>query len=252
MKKKNMIITIALICGLSLNLLACSNQQPKGEKAKAEVNANDSSTNQTIPELKSTHVYDFDFSEKAINAFEADIERTQESIYDALGAECSFYCGCNMGEQKASSTLKQQGKKDYKDSNIHDLDFSTTWVEGAEGYGVGEWVEYTLPAYNPRITELLIANGYVRTKKLWEENSRVKVLDVEVNGKPFARIHLADIYALQSVKVPYIGYSDRENRENLNGKAPIRIRFIIREVYPGTKYEDTAISEIFFDGIDVH
>ena len=149
-------------------------------------------------------------------------------------------------------SLKQQGKQDYKASNIHDLDFSTTWIEGAEGYGIGEWVEYTLPAYNPRITELLIANGYVSTKKLWEENSRVKVLDVEVNGKPFARIHLADIYALQSVKVPYIGYSDRENWENLNGKAPIRIRFIIREVYPGTKYQDTAISEIFFDGIDVH
>ena len=180
MKKKNMIITIALICGLSLNLLACSNQQTKGEKAKAEVNANDSSTNQTVPELNATRVYDFDFSEKAIKAFEADIERTQESIYDALGAECSFYCGCNMGEQKASSTLKQQGKQDYKASNIHDLDFSTTWIEGAEGYGIGEWVEYTLPAYNPRITELLIANGYVRTKKLWEENSRVKVLEDSV------------------------------------------------------------------------
>ena len=249
MKKKDLIITAIVIWGFSLNLLACSNQQTKGEKAKAEVNANDSSTHQTVPELKATHVYDFDFSEEAVKAFEADVERTQESIYDALGAECSFYCGCNMGEQKVSSTLKQQGKQDYKASNIHDLDYSTTWIEGAEGYGIGEWVEYTLPASNPRITELLIANGYVRTKKLWEENSRVKVLDVEVNGKPFARIHLADVYALQSVKVPHIGYSDREH---LEGKAPIRIRFIIREVYPGEKYQDTAISEIFFDGIDVH
>ena len=246
MKKKDLIITATVIWGFSLNLLACSNQQTKGEKAKAEANANDSSTHQTVPELKATHVYDFDFSEEAIKAFEA-IDR--ENIYYADGYGCSFYCGCEIGEQKASSTLKEQGKQNYKASNIHDLDFSTTWVEGAEGHGIGEWVEYTLPAYNPRITELLIANGYVRTKKLWEENSRVKVLDVEVNGKPFARIHLADVYALQSVKVPHIGYSDREH---LEGKAPIRIRFIIREVYPGTKYEDTAISEIFFDGIDVH
>ena len=243
MKKKDLIITATVICGLSQNMFAWNNQQTREECI------NDSSTSQAVVELNATHVYDFDFSEEAVKAFEADVERTQESIYDALGAECSFYCGCNMGEQKASSTLKQQGKQDYKARNIHDLDYSTTWIEGAEGHGIGEWVEYTLPAYNPRITELLIANGYVRTKKLWEENSRVKVLDVEVNGKPFARIHLADVYALQSVKVPHIGYSDREH---LEGKAPIRIRFIIREVYPGTKYEDTAISEIFFDGIDVH
>ena len=243
MKKKNIIITAALIFGMSLNMFAWNNQQTREESA------NDSSTSQAVVELNATHVYDFDFSEKAFKAFIADPDNDEEYFYLTEGPGCSFYCGCMIGEQKASSTLKQQGKQDYKASNIHDLDFSTTWVEGAEGYGIGEWVEYTLPAYNPRITELLIANGYVRTKKLWEENSRVKVLDIEVNGKPFARIHLADIYALQSVKVPHIGYSDREH---LEGKEPIRIHFIIREVYPGTKYQDTAISEIFFDGIDVH
>lgn len=243
MKKKDLIITATIICGLSQNMFAWHNQQTREECI------NDSSTSQAVVELNATHVYDFDFTEKAFKAFIANPENEEEYFYSADGPGCSFYCGCNMGEQKASSMLKQQGKQDYKASNIHDLDFSTTWVEGAEGYGIGEWVEYTLPAKNPRITELLIANGYVRTKKLWEENSRVKVLDVEVNGKPFARIHLADVYALQSVKVPHIGYSDREH---LEGKAPIRIRFIIREVYPGEKYQDTAISEIFFDGIDVH
>ena len=30
------------------------------------------------------------------------------------------------------------------------------------------------------------------------------------------------------------------------------IRFEIIEVYKGDKYADTAISELFFDGIDVH
>ena len=228
MNKKNLIIIAALVCGLSQNIFALNNQQTKDDKANA------SSSHPNVVELNATHVWDYDF--------------TTYDYYDAVGC-CSFYCGCKIGEQKASSTLKQQGKQDYKAGNIHDLDYSTTWVEGAEGYGIGEWVEYTLPASNPRITDINIANGYVRTKKLWTENSRVKVLDVEVNGKPFARIHLADVYALQSVKVPHIGYSDRDNFE---GKEPIRIRFIIREVYPGTKYQDTAISEIFFDGIDVH
>ena len=243
MNKKNLIIIAALVCGLSQNIFAWNNQQTKDYKA------NDSSSHPNVVELNATHVMDFDFSEKAFQEYKANPDYEEEYFYCAVDPGCSFYCGCNIGEQKASSTLKRQGKQDYKASNIHDLDYSTTWVEGTEGYGIGEWVEYTLPASNPRITDINIANGYVRTKKLWTENSRVKVLDVEVNGKPFARIHLADVYALQSVKVPHIGYSDRDNFE---GKEPIRIRFIIREVYPGTKYQDTAISEILFDGIDVH
>ena len=150
MKKKDLIITATVICGLSQNMFAWNNQQTREECI------NDSSTSQAVVELNATHVYDFDFSEEAIKAFEA-IDR--ENIYYADGYGCSFYCGCEIGEQKASSTLKQQGKQNYKASNIHDLDYSTTWVEGAEGYGIGEWVEYTLPAYNPRITELLIASG---------------------------------------------------------------------------------------------
>jgi len=30
------------------------------------------------------------------------------------------------------------------------------------------------------------------------------------------------------------------------------MKFEIIEVYKGTKYDDTAITEIYFDGIDVH
>ncbi|WP_449508538.1 hypothetical protein [Dawidia soli] len=30
------------------------------------------------------------------------------------------------------------------------------------------------------------------------------------------------------------------------------MKFEILEVYEGAKYDDTVISEIFFDGIDVH
>ncbi len=57
------------------------------------------------------------------------------------------------------------------------------------------------------------------------------------------------VFAEQWFDVPTIGYSDREH---LSGKAPLVIRFKICDVYPGTKYKDTAITEIYFDGIDVH
>ena len=67
-------------------------------------------------------------------------------------------------------------------------------------------MEYTLPARNPRITELLIANGYVRTKKLWEENSRVKVLDVEVKST----LGAGDTFKAGCVYAPLHGMNDEE------------------------------------------
>jgi hypothetical protein len=43
-----------------------------------------------------------------------------------------------------------------------------------------------------------------------------------------------------------LGYEDKET-------APAwSIKFEILEVYPGEKYQDAAITEIYFDGIDVH
>lgn len=216
----------------------------------AAQNAPTNDSGKGVAELTTETVQEFDFSPKGLKAFKADPENEMyDSAYDALGGGCSFYCGCEIGELKASSELKPQGKFTYEAKNMHDLNYASAWVEGAPGDGIGEWVEYTLPANNPRITTLNIANGYVRTKKAWTENSRVKVLDVEVNGVPHAKVHLKDYYGLQSVDIPTIGYEDRENFE---GKEPIRIRFIIREVYPGTKYQDTAISDIYFGGIDVH
>jgi len=199
------------------------------------------------PEVGST----FDFSPAAVKEFEASDEAYFfEDIYDILGAGCSFYCGCNIGEITASSTLAPQGKQNYKAANIHDLTYRTAWVEGKSDYGVDEWIEYTLPPQNPRITRICVVNGLIRTKKAWQENSRVKTLDVTINSQPFTTLHLNDVYAEQWFDVGKIGYPDRD--EELEDRAPIVIRFTIRDVYPGKKYKDTAITEIYFDGIDVH
>lgn len=87
---------------------------------------------------------------------------------------------------KTSSRLKSQGKNSYNEENLHDFSYKTPWVEGADGYGEGEWVEYTFIANSPRITEIRIANGYVKSQTAWQNNSRVKKLKVYVNNKPYA------------------------------------------------------------------
>ncbi|MBC6491823.1 hypothetical protein BC349_12245 [Flavihumibacter stibioxidans] len=49
-----------------------------------------------------------------------------------------------------------------------------------------------------------------------------------------------------------LGYGDRSNTKQLSAKPGWALQFEITAVYPGAKYDDTAITEIYFDGIDVH
>ncbi|HCM75441.1 MAG TPA: hypothetical protein DIS90_03605 [Cytophagales bacterium] len=175
-----------------------------------------------------------------------------ESMWDIIGGGCSWYCGAGLGKVTASSYLKSQGDNNYNPSNTHDLSFKTAWVEGVAGLGIGEYLEYTFPPENPRINKIIIVNGYVKSKTAWESNARVKRLKLYVNDKPFAYLNLKDVMAEQSFSVSPIGHGDRENWENLKKKGDWKLRFEIVDVYKGTKYDDVAITEIYFDGLDVH
>lgn len=217
----------------------------------------------------------FDFSPKAIQEFndreknylemcqkfeageitqeqldQVQYDETFSDIYDIVGGGCSFYCGCQYDTVIASSSLAPQGKRTYDASNAADLSYETAWVEGKPGLGIGEWIEYQFPAGNPRITSIIVCNGYIRSQKAWEENARVKKMEVTINGKKFTTLHFDDVYAEQIFDVGEIGWKRVEGTEP--GTEPIKMRFTILDVYPGTKYEDTAITEIYFDGIDVH
>lgn len=175
-----------------------------------------------------------------------------ELYYDAEGPGCSWYCGGVVDSLFASSELPSNKELTYRASNAHDLDFRTAWVEGKTGPGIGESITYVFPPENPRITTIKIANGYVKSEKAWRENSRVKKLKLYVNGKAYAILNLEDKRVLQLFTVDPIGHSVRDNWDLLKSQPPINLKFEILEVYRGDKYEDTCISEIFFDGLDVH
>ena len=175
-----------------------------------------------------------------------------ESYWDILGVGCSWYCGGGIDTLSASSELHQYKGNKYAAKNAHDLSYKTAWIEGVAGYGEGESLVYHFPPQNPRITKIIIINGYVKSEKLWRENSRVKKIKMFIDDKPFAILNLSDTREEQTFSFDPIGYSDRADWQKLVLKPWWTIKFEILEVYKGEKYADTAITEIYFDGIDVH
>lgn len=163
------------------------------------------------------------------------------------GEECSIYCAISP-TVRASSSLKSADGTKYSGEQGQDLDLGTAWVEGAKGSGIGEYLEYTIDMNEMEnsplvLTELIVFNGYRKSRDLWEKNGRVKTMAMSVNGKPYGTVSLADAYKYQRVKIGSIP---------LLGKKKTIIRFTIQSVYPGTKYDDTALTELEFDGTGHH
>ena len=189
--------------------------------------------------------------EHAANMTDADweyiaklgVEEMYDSYFALDGEGCSWYCG-DGGPIKitASSRLANQGANNYNEENLHDDHANTPWVEGVKGYGIGEWVEYTFKAGNPRITTIKIVNGYCKSQSAWKNNSRVKKLKVYIKGKPAAILNLEDTRCVQSFEIAPVTDANKE----------WTMKFEIVDVYKGDKWDDTAISEIYFDGLDVH
>lgn len=71
----------------------------------------------------------------------------------------------------------------------------------------------------------------------------MKKLKLYVDNKPFAHLELLDSYEFQTVAI---------GKLMLPQQHVMTLRFEIVEVYPGTKYQDTAITELLFDGVGVH
>jgi len=167
-----------------------------------------------------------------------------ESAWDVIEGGCSWYCGGGNYKVSASSELSSQSQNSYVAKSANDLSYSTAWVEGKEDSGVGEFIEYTFKNKSPRITAIIISNGYMKSDKAWKNNNRVKSLRLYVNGKAFGILNLTDTKTDQTFELGTFGHNE--------DGSDLVLKFEILEVYPGDKYDDTAITEIYFDGIDVH
>lgn len=176
------------------------------------------------------------FCSISINAQEPQINCILSETISDEGVSQEWVKEDKAIHSKESSSLAPQGNNTYIVSNLSDGDFRSSWVEGVSGYGVGEWIEYTFPA-GIIINEVTIVNGYVKSQSSWENNSRVKQLKVYFNGIAFAVLNLKDERSYQSF--PFWKGLGLEQRN-------WTLRFEIVDVYKGKKYDDTALTGIYF------
>lgn len=185
--------------------------------------------------------------------FFINCDETAPGYYGVDSQGCSWYCAGGPVDVTATSFLKAQGDNKYVPWNAHNLNLKDAWVEGVPGYGIGEALIYTFDARAPRITKISVANGYVKTEGAWQANSRVKTLLLSINDAPYARLALEDSRSIQHFTVEPLGHYAALADGTIPEDGPNwTMRFTIEEVYKGTKYDDVVLSEIFFDGLDVH
>ena len=169
-------------------------------------------------------------------------EEIEGALAHFYSPSCSWYCGGIIDTVTASSSLTEE----FIANNAHDFRVATAWIDGSKENTIGESITYHFPGNCPRITGISIHNGYVKDKKLWKQYGRVKKLLMYYNNQPYAILNLKDTRDCQDFEVGILGNEIKE------GTPDWTIKFEILEIYPGKKSSHAAITEIYFDGIDVH
>jgi len=133
----------------------------------------------------------------------------------------------------ASSVLPATQGNIYGPRNLTDGNDKTAWVEGSDGQGLGEFVVLEFDSARD-VRGLAIRNGYDKSPDIFTKNSRVKDIELRFSSGDSIEATLKDEPGTQYVTL----------------SQPIRakwIELVIRSVYPGSKYSDTAINELSVD-----
>ncbi|MBN1797395.1 MAG: hypothetical protein JW822_02390 [Spirochaetales bacterium] len=185
----------------------------------------------------------------------------------------------------ASSSLKADAYGVYNPFCARDDRPETAWVEGAAGYGIGEWLALTPPSVENNskktgyhvIKGIKIHNGYQASQALYYKNSRVKKVrlcfftEMPRNLSSYNKFNTYNEYKeyynqvtagisqeLKRIKegnassnVYYIDVvlTDRMDAQQIVLSKPRACELCviqILEVYEGSKYDDTCLAEIEF------
>lgn len=150
----------------------------------------------------------------------------------------------------ASSSLPQDAYGFYGAKNLDDNNIETAWSEGVKGSGIGQWVAITS---DDSFTAVVVNNGYYKDRKGWENNNRVQKARIRIFT--FSK-QSANLIRAGKSKVEYLVEFDDEYDDTfwqvwdgitgISQNKPASFLFILEilDVYRGTKYDDTCISNI--------
>lgn len=153
----------------------------------------------------------------------------------AMAGESCRHLNLTLGAARvcASSTLGSQGRNSYALSNMFDGDVATAWVEGVSGTGEGQQITVSFDQPTT-IRRLNIVTGYAKSQDIFLKNARVRALHLQASNQNEGAITLMDNPSVQQFDTSDLGGLDW-------------ISLTIRSTYPGTKYTDTAISELILE-----
>jgi hypothetical protein len=164
--------------------------------------------------------------------YRPDADYTDDRLSDTDRANLQLISEAERQSRTAQATTahasSQHGDR-FMPENTRDDSIETAWVEGAKGPGIGEWLAFTFSPQTIQYVE--IYPGYGKSKELFFANNRLKRATLIFSDGTRAAVQLFDEPRVQTVALP----------------KPVRtgsLRLIIEEVYAGTKYDDTVISEI--------
>ncbi|MCR4994379.1 MAG: hypothetical protein K6A32_03225 [Bacteroidales bacterium] len=165
-------------------------------------------------------------------------------VYDDMySGKCSWYCGGEVQKVTASGCHAKEGETAFEPTFAHDFDHTQGWA--SQGEGPGEYLDYHFAGGCPRITQVKILNGDMRSEETWKSHSRSKQIKVLYRDKTYALLLLENTQTLQIFDIRTVGYNDPE-------AADWTLRFEIAETYPAKQHNYVVISELYFNGIDVH
>ena len=155
----------------------------------------------------------------------------------------------------STSSFLKEGEIMHNGYKAFDSNLKTIWVEGVQGFGFKEWIKFDMKSKKGIGFEyVIIYPGYGKSEKLFYENNRVKSLILKSYTPTSGSI------SEENVKFDGVMLGDRlkfkdENKyhvfliaDRFMGGENLQYTFFIEDVYKGSKYNDTCISEIIFIG----
>ncbi|NLP30568.1 MAG: PQQ-binding-like beta-propeller repeat protein [Clostridiales bacterium] len=141
----------------------------------------------------------------------------------------------NIGWARASaSSVLEDNHTRYGAMNVIDNNSQTAWSEGAKGYGIDEWIQIERDGYED-VRRIVIANGYHKSQETFNNNGRLKSFRLDFSQGQYIYCEVDES-------------KTRSDNITITLDRPIStdsIRLTILDVYKGSKYEDTCITDIF-------